>query len=175
MEKYKILVVDDEEHLTDVLESLLSEEYDGFSATNAKDALAIMEENDIALVISDHRMPGMSGSEFLAEVKRRHPNTVRIILSAHIDQALLWSAVNEMDAHCVLAKPWPPGRIEAAVKTWIGHYAKARAGKMEPQMEDKLQKQIARADELALKLSELGDRLEGLLERSLEFVTGVKV
>ena len=163
MERYNILVVDDQKDLIDILESLLSEEYNVSSAMNGEDALTIMEENDIALVISDHRMPGMSGSELLMEVKNRYPDAIRIILSAYVDQALLMDAVNEVDAHCVLAKPWAPGRIESTVRTWIGHYAESQKGKTELQPEDRLQEQLIRADELVSKLSQLVDQLEGLL------------
>ena len=168
MEKYNILVVDDHEDLIDILESLLSTEYNVFSATNGEDALAIMEENNIALVISDHRMPGMSGSELLLEVKKRHPDTIRIILSAYVDQALLMDAVNEVDAHCVLAKPWAPGRIESTVRTWIDHYAESQADEAGTHQEDRLQEQIFRAEELVSKLGQLVDQLQGMLERCQE-------
>ena len=168
MERYNILVVDDQKDLVDILESLLNEEYNVFSAMNGEDALAIMEENDIALVISDYRMPGMSGSKLLMEVKDRYPDAIRIILSAYVDQALLMDAVNEVYAHCVLSKPWPPGRIESTVRTWINHYAESQKDEAELQPEDRLQEQLVKADELVSKLSQLVDHLEGLLARAQE-------
>jgi signal transduction histidine kinase len=118
MSTYNILLVDDEVSNLNALERTLKREYGIFSATNGKDALSIMEQNHIDLIIADHRMPGMTGVEFLEKAWRRHPDTIRIILTAYTDQKLLMDAVNTVHAHGYLTKPWDPEEIKAIIRRW---------------------------------------------------------
>lgn len=107
-EQIKILCVDDE---TNVLRSLqrlfMDEDYEILTATNGADGLAILQDNpDIQLIISDYRMPGMDGIEFLKQVHERQPQTIRIVLSGYADTAAVVGAINEGQIYKFIPKPW---------------------------------------------------------------------
>jgi signal transduction histidine kinase len=104
----RILVVDDEPVATRLLEKLLGDEYDVVSAATGADGLARMAEREADLVIADHRMPGMTGVEFLAEARRRWPDCIRIVLTAYSDPDAMLDAINRGEAYRFVFKPWNP-------------------------------------------------------------------
>jgi len=80
----KVLFVDDELHVTEGLKRALRKEpYEIMSANSADKALEILARQPVDIVVSDEKMPGMSGSEFLTVVCRKYPDTIRIILTGH--------------------------------------------------------------------------------------------
>jgi CheY-like chemotaxis protein len=121
---HNILLVDDELHVVRALERTFRREYNVFSATNGEDALAIMEQNDIALIITDQRMPEMTGVELLAWVSRNYPFTTRIILTAYgdSDAKLLMDAINVAHAYSYVSKPWETEEMRAIVRQGIVAY-----------------------------------------------------
>jgi CheY-like chemotaxis protein len=139
---YNVLVVDDERANLNALERTLRREYKVFSATNGEDALSIMERNDIDLIIADHRMPGMTGVEFLEKTLEKHPDTIRTILTAYTDESLLMDAINRAHVHRYVSKPWEPEEITAIVREGIGVYETASASG-EPNTQPTLETGIA--------------------------------
>lgn len=126
MNEHNILVVDDNPNVLDVLKRILESEYNTFTCVNGQQALKIMEENDIALVIADHRMPGMKGAELLKEVRERYPNTVRLIISGYFyDQDMFMDQTNMAHAHGIIAKPWRKGELEFTIRVWIEQYERS--------------------------------------------------
>ncbi len=115
---YNILLVDDELNSLNSLKRALKSEYNVLLASNGEDALAIMKQHDIHLVIADYLMPGMTGVELLEKVLQDHPNTVRVILTAYSDEKLLMDAINIANAHGCLTKPLTTEEIRTAVKKW---------------------------------------------------------
>lgn len=106
MERAKILFVDDEPNVTEALKrSLRKEPYDIFTADSAIAALQILATNAIDVVVSDERMPGMSGSVFLGQVRQTYPETVRIILSGQANLADVVRAINEGEIYRFCMKP----------------------------------------------------------------------
>jgi response regulator RpfG family c-di-GMP phosphodiesterase len=107
MVSYDILAVDDEIHILNALRRSLRPEYNVFMATNGQNALAMMDQNDIPLIISDQRMPGMTGIELLRRVSLEHPGTIRLILTAYAadDNQHMLDAINSGQIHDCLAKP----------------------------------------------------------------------
>ena len=82
----RILVVDDEEAILETMSFTFEDDYEVLTSSSARDALALLErEGPVAVVISDQRMPEMTGVEFLARVFALHPTTVRIILTGFAD------------------------------------------------------------------------------------------
>ncbi len=121
--KHSILIVDDNPNVLDVLKRILESEYNVFACANGERALKIMEENDVALVIADHRMPGMKGAELLKEVWEKYPNTVRLIASGYFyDQDMFMDQTNMAHAHGIIAKPWRKGELEFKIRVWIEQY-----------------------------------------------------
>jgi adenylate cyclase len=102
-----ILLVDDEQSILSALKrSFRPQGYQLLTATSAEAALAVMASADVDLVISDMRMPGMSGAQFLAQVRRQWPATMRILLTGYSEIGSTIAAINDGGIHHYLAKPW---------------------------------------------------------------------
>lgn len=102
----RILVVDDEPLNLQVFEYNFGDEFDLLYASSAEEALATLQTNPVAVIIADHRMPGMFGLDLLALVARQFPTVVRVLLTAHTDVPLLLEAVNRGVLFRYVAKPW---------------------------------------------------------------------
>lgn len=103
---HQILVVDDEPTFISLLsEAFLREPYELLSATSAMEALELLSRRPVDVVVSDEIMPGMSGSEFLALVRKRYPDTVRIILTGHASLEAAIRSINEGEIHRFFTKP----------------------------------------------------------------------
>ena len=104
----RILVVDDEQSvLSAVSRCLLDTQFEILTASSGANGLEQLQiHGGVDLVISDFRMPGMNGVEFLQQVMKHWPDTKRVILSAYTDSEILLSAVNEGRVHRFLTKPW---------------------------------------------------------------------
>ncbi len=122
MEKSKLLLVDDEPNLTSALvRSLDRRQFEIFTADSAQQGLMILAGNDIDVVVSDERMPGMTGSQFLAEVRKQWPNTIRMILSGQADLEAAVRAINEGEVYRFLLKPCHPKELQMTILQGLQH------------------------------------------------------
>lgn len=104
--QHKVLIVDDEPIITNLLKDALSREpYGILSASSAEEALPILDREKLDVVISDEKMPGMSGSEFLAVVRQKYPDTIRMILTGHASLESAIRAINEGEVYRFFTKP----------------------------------------------------------------------
>jgi len=107
MRSYAVLIVDDEPSILKSLERLLRlEQYTIRLASDAKTALEMLESAPVDIVISDQRMPGMCGTDFLKIVKARYPGIVRILFSGYTDFNSIVSAINDASVYKFITKPW---------------------------------------------------------------------
>ncbi|MCL6582770.1 MAG: response regulator [bacterium] len=107
MRNYNILLVDDDPMVLKSLRRALAEEkYTIFTAPNAIDGLEVMKRHKIHLVISDERMPGIHGNEFLKMVRERFPSTIRVMLTGQASLESAIKAINEGEIFRFLTKPW---------------------------------------------------------------------
>jgi eukaryotic-like serine/threonine-protein kinase len=102
----RVLFVDDEERILAGLRALFRHEYDVFVSNNGADALEQVKKHAIQVVVSDQRMPGMTGVELLRQVKERSPNAVRILLTGYTDLAALVGSINQGEIFRFVRKPW---------------------------------------------------------------------
>jgi two-component system probable response regulator PhcQ len=122
MRKDKLLLVDDEPNLTSALvRSLDRTKFEIFTADSAQQGLMILAGNDIDVIVSDERMPGMTGSQFLAEVRKQWPNTIRMILSGQADLEAAVRAINEGEVYRFLLKPCHPKELEMTILQGLQH------------------------------------------------------
>ncbi len=102
-----ILFVDDEENILNALRrELFDQPYNMFFAKNGNEALEILKNNEIAVIITDLNMPELNGLELLYSVKQNYPDTVRIILSAFTDINIVFEAIRTGETHRFISKPW---------------------------------------------------------------------
>src|SRR5882724_5778427 len=107
MEQRKILFVDDEPNILAALQRCLFEDdYEVHTADNGKAGMEKAIEHKFALIVSDHRMPEMTGVEFLTRVKRISPDTTRVLLTGYADMTAAVDAINQGEVHRFLSKPW---------------------------------------------------------------------
>jgi DNA-binding NarL/FixJ family response regulator len=117
----RILIVDDEQSvLSSVSRCFMDAPYEVFTAASGNEALELLQQQGaVDLVISDFRMPGINGVEFLRQVMKRWPDTKRVILSAYTDSDILLSALNEGRVHRYLTKPWKNELLLATVEALL--------------------------------------------------------
>ncbi|BBE51389.1 Hydrogenase transcriptional regulatory protein hupR1 [Ferriphaselus amnicola] len=111
-----ILLVDDDENITSSLVRLLRR--DGYSilrANSGQEGLAVLAQHKVGVIISDQRMPGMTGTEFLTKVRERYPDTVRVVLSGYTELNSVTDAINRGAVYKFLTKPWEDELLRANV------------------------------------------------------------
>jgi FixJ family two-component response regulator len=121
--KTRILFVDDEAFVLDALHRLFKD--DGYSillAGSAKSALEILRNAPAHVIVSDYRMPGMNGSEFLTTVAEEWPDTVRLILSGHADISSVVSAINDGQIYKFISKPWNNDELREVIRDSVERY-----------------------------------------------------
>jgi diguanylate cyclase (GGDEF)-like protein/PAS domain S-box-containing protein len=119
-----ILLVDDDENVVRSLQRLLLlEGYVVLGAGSAVEGLELLSLNRVAVIVSDFRMPGMNGAEFLGRVKELYPETVRIVLSAHADLESVTDAINVGAIYKFLNKPWRDEDVRDKVAEAFRHHS----------------------------------------------------
>lgn len=119
----RLLIVDDEPNILSALRRLLRHEgYEIHTAASGTEALEVLAREPIQVVVSDQRMPGMSGTEFLGHVNSMYPQTVRIALSGYADLTALTDAVNQGAIYRFLSKPWNDVDLKAALQAAFRHW-----------------------------------------------------
>ncbi|MEO9334143.1 HD domain-containing phosphohydrolase [Ectopseudomonas guguanensis] len=122
-----LLLVDDEENILNSLRRLLRNQgYEIFAATAAEQALAILEERPVDLVISDARMPGMDGATLLAEVQRRRPDCMRILLTGYADIGTTIKAINQGQIYRYISKPWDDDELRMVIRQALAFHTSER-------------------------------------------------
>jgi response regulator RpfG family c-di-GMP phosphodiesterase len=116
-ELFKVLFVDDEENVLRSLRRLFMDEdaIEVFTAQSGKEGIEILKKNDISVIVSDQRMPEMSGVEFLENAKKISPYAVRIVLTGYADVNAAVDAINKGGVHRYLSKPWNDSDMVLAV------------------------------------------------------------
>jgi CheY-like chemotaxis protein len=122
-ERTRILVVDDEEAILETMTFTFEDDYDVLTSTSPREALALVDRSaPVAVVISDQRMPEMTGVELLAAIYARHPNTVRIILTGFADMDATIGAINAGHVYAYVTKPWEPDQLKQVVRRGVEHH-----------------------------------------------------
>lgn len=122
--KPRILLVDDEERILRTLTMLLRMQYQVFSTTDGHEALKILQQEKINVLISDQRMPTMIGTELLEKAKNLSPNTVRILLTGYADVEAAMDSVNDGEIFRYINKPWGPKELRDTVADAVNIAAK---------------------------------------------------
>ena len=122
-EKWKILFVDDEESILNSLKRLLRNEgYEIYTFFNPLEALEFLKKERVHLIISDQRMPLMSGAQLLEKVRRNFPETIRAILSGYSDAEVLLNGINSGQIFHFFTKPWEDEELKMGIRQCLKQY-----------------------------------------------------
>jgi signal transduction histidine kinase len=125
-EQHTFLVVDDEPDILDAIQRLFRKEYRVLAARTAKEALEIVAEEDVQVVMSDQRMPRMSGIEFLAKLRETRPDIVRVLFTGYSNIDHVIDAINEGHVYRYISKPWKPAELKIFVAQAFEYYESCR-------------------------------------------------
>jgi response regulator RpfG family c-di-GMP phosphodiesterase len=114
--RHCLLVVDDEPNVCDSVHDLLRREFRVLKANSAEDGYRIMLDEEVHIVMSDQRMPQITGVELLTKVKARHPQAIRMLFTGFADLESIVAAINQGHIYQFLKKPWEPEELIAAVR-----------------------------------------------------------
>ncbi len=119
----RILVVDDEEAILETMMFTFQDEYEVYTSTDAREALKILDDKaPVAVVLTDQRMPNMTGVEFVTKVCERHPETVRMILTGFADMDAIIQAINDGHVYAYITKPWEPEELKQVMRRAVEHH-----------------------------------------------------
>ena len=124
---YKIIIVDDEPANLRLLERLFRRDYEVITAESGEEALQLLGLHDAALLITDQRMPGMTGVELLKQTAAIRPHMVRIILTGYTDVETLVEAINSGLVYKYVTKPWSNEELRLTVGRALEHYETTKA------------------------------------------------
>lgn len=128
----RLLILDDEPNILRSLKRLLRRDgYDIHTVTSAEEALNLLALYEFQVVLSDQRMPEMTGTDFLSRVKELYPDTIRIVLSGYTDLDSVTDAVNRGAIYKFLTKPWDDEQLRDQIKQAFLHHAAALVAREE--------------------------------------------
>ncbi len=157
--KHTVLCVDDEENILSALKRLLrKEDYNLLMASSGAEGLEILKHNDVQLVMCDQRMPGMSGTDFLARVKEEYPHVIRVILSGYTDVDAITDSINKGHVYKFFLKPWNDQSLRLEIKQALDQYDLIQANK-------KLDEKVMEQNE---ELKRINENLETLVKQRTE-------
>ena len=114
--KHCLLIVDDEPNVCDSVHDLLRREFRVLKAHSANEGYKLMQEEEVHIVMSDQRMPQISGVELLTKLKSRYPGAIRMLFTGFADLESIVAAINQGHVFQFLKKPWQPEELETAVR-----------------------------------------------------------
>lgn len=120
--KHCLLIVDDEPNVCDSVHDLLRREFRVLKAHSAEEGYQLMQHEEVHIVMSDQRMPQISGVELLTKLKSRYPGAIRMLFTGFADLESIVAAINQGHVFQFLKKPWQPEELETAVRQAAAEY-----------------------------------------------------
>ena len=151
-----VLVVDDEPRVLDALEAILAADFRVLRAPSGEAALEVLAREDVAVIVTDYRMPGMTGVALLQRSQEVAPEAIRIVLTAYTDVDSLMEAINAGRIYHFVPKPWDPNELALVVRRAAERHRLSREN-------------TRLRDELQLAYSALGREAAAARERPLAF------
>lgn len=161
-----LLLIDDEKDTVLVMKGLLKKEgYTIFSANSGEEGLSVLEKNDIAVVVSDFKMPGMDGLSLFEHMQEKYDHIVKILHTGQGSMESTLKAINQYRLFGYLTKPWPAEEIRAILRNAFEHYNLTAENKHYQALIQEQNKQLSSVNE---KLEEKVRKRTELLEDALK-------
>ncbi len=171
-ESYKILFVDDETNVLKAMRRIFRQEnYQLFTAESGPQAMMVLQkEQPVHVVLTDHRMPGMTGTDLLKQVKAKFPRTIRIMLTGYADTDAVMGAVNEGAVYKFITKPWNDDDLRLTVSLALEQYDLIRENTSLKKQAESQNKELKRMSRFVnAHRSQLGNILlaDGLIDQAV--------
>ena len=147
--KHTLLVVDDEPDVVDSVHDLLRREFEVLKAKSAEEGIQLMQQHEVHIIMTDQRMPKITGVELLTKIRQRYPHAVRMLFTGFADLDSIVAAINQGHVYGFLTKPWEPGLLQTVVREAAAEY-------------DRLVAHADRMHALQGELQQLRDRVAAL-------------
>jgi len=125
--KISVLYVDDEENNLISFHSFFRKDYQMYTATNVADAFNILEKNDIHVIVTDQKMPLVTGVEFLEQTIEKYPDAIRLLITGYTELKLVIEAINKGQIHKYIEKPWDWDKLKLILENCADLYRGRRA------------------------------------------------
>ena len=119
---YNLLIVDDEISVTKSLFRQFRRKYNVFTANSVREAIKIMEKENIQVILSDQRMPELTGLDFFSMIKEHYPDALKLIITGYSDIEAVIGAINEGQVFRYISKPWNPDELNSIIKEAFEKY-----------------------------------------------------
>ena len=156
--KHSILIVDDEQENINLLSNILGEDYSLYQALDAVQALSFLKKNEIHLVLTDQRMPGLSGVELLEKAREIRPDSVRMLVTAYPDVNNAIQAINRGHVHRYVAKPFDSSELKVAIQQELEHLDLVRANRRLNEEMGRMVDELFRANRELRDLNQMKDQ-----------------
>lgn len=168
-ERGRLLLVDDENEVLHALRRQLRRKYNIYLADSAQEGRRILAETPIHVVVSDQRMPQITGVEFFKTIKNDYPDVVRLILTGYADIHAVIAAINEGDVFRYITKPWEPMELATILDEAFMRYRliqeNRRLIEVLREANQRLEKLLAQRDKELQKAYHEIDRLNSIKDR----------
>jgi DNA-binding NtrC family response regulator len=174
--KHSLLLVDDEPEILFSLQGLLRREFNLHTASSAEEALQILNQHPIHIVMTDQRMPEITGVELMKRVRSEYPSAIRIVFTGYADIKAVIDAINHGGLYRYLTKPWDPDELIDVLHAAAGEYDRTvERAKLRRDLRTAVREiqalleglsgaaaetQVHAISQLAERLGDLADRLE---------------
>ncbi len=142
--KHTILVVDDEPDVVMSVKELLRQEYRVLGATNARQGMEALASEEVHVLMTDQRMPGMSGVELLRHARGEHPSAIRILFTGYADIRDVIDSINVGHVYRYLSKPWDPDVLQSTIRDAVARYEALAEAQRERAEAQRKEAEIAR-------------------------------
>jgi DNA-binding NtrC family response regulator len=160
--KHCLLVIDDEPDVCDSVHDLLRREFRVLKAASAEEGCRVMQQEEVHIVMTDQRMPRMTGVELLTKMKARYPHAIRMLFTGFTDLESIVAAINYGHVFQFLKKPWQPEELIVAVREAAAEYDRLETGAIET---ERLQEQVFELMRRVTALEAEVERLHALAQR----------
>jgi signal transduction histidine kinase len=120
--RHTILVVDDEPDVVQSVQDLLRLDYRVLGTTHAREALQILKEEEVHIIMTDQRMPEMTGVELLRQIRGEHPDAIRLLFTGYADIKAVIDAINHGNVYRYISKPWDPDELQTIIRQAAQQY-----------------------------------------------------
>jgi DNA-binding NtrC family response regulator len=142
MTQFGVLYVDDEIHNLNSFKAAFRRDFNIYVAQSAREGRRVLDQNEIAVIVTDQRMPGVTGIEFLESIIPVYPDTIRILLTGFSDVNAVMDAINRGQVYKYLVKPWADEELKMYVQNAIEIYNLRRENRDLAQKLEQANKQL---------------------------------